>query len=147
MKANRAGYVGFPNAQRPPFVTRGDTISASTFWLGAKLDQWANDWTRYFTGGAGNYMVSAMEDTGTMQSLTFLANAKRVDLDRVMILRTVSDFDMPAPGTTPAESLASMVAGSYPAFLPAVEAAEIVGDKVVRYLVEHWRECSGKIPE
>src|ERR1017187_7672163 len=62
MKANRAGYVGFPNAQRPPFVTRGDTISASTFWLGEKLDRWANDWTRYFTNGEGNYMISAMED-------------------------------------------------------------------------------------
>jgi hypothetical protein len=30
--------------------------------------------------------------------------------------------------------------------MPAVEAAEIVGDRVVRYLVEHWRECSVAIP-
>src|SRR5262249_41814076 len=65
IQKSRSRFVGFPNALKPPFVTRGDTISASTFWHGSKMDEWANEWTRYYTGGAGNYMVAAMEDTGT----------------------------------------------------------------------------------
>jgi purine nucleoside permease len=146
MREGRSRYTGFPNAMKPPFVTRGDTMSSSTFWHGAKMNEWANAWTRYFTNGAGNYMIAAMEDTGTMQSLTMLANAGRVDVKRVMVLRTVSNFDRQPPGMTAAENLKSMVAGSYSAYLPSLEAAQVVGDRVVRYLVEHWATCSGTIP-
>ncbi|MDE3198415.1 MAG: purine nucleoside permease, partial [Acidobacteriota bacterium] len=147
MQRSRARFTGFPNAVRPPFVLKGDTISGSTFWHGARLDEWANAWTKYYTRGAGNYMVSAMEDTGTMQSLTLLAKAGRVDWSRVLVLRTVSNFDREAPGSTPAESLNGLVTGSYSAYMPAVEAAEIVGDRVVRYLVENWKECAERVPK
>jgi purine nucleoside permease len=146
LRSSRARFVGFPNAMKPPFVTRGDTLSASTFWHGSKMDEWANAWTRYYTGGKGNYMVAAMEDTGTLQALTFLSQAGRVDLQRVLVLRTVSNYDREAPGTSATESLKGMVFGNYSAYLPALEAAEIVGDKVVRDLVEHWTERESAIP-
>lgn len=146
MRTARERFTGFPNAQRPPFVARGDTISSSTFWHGARMDAWANDWVRYYTGGKGNYMIAGMEDTGTMQALTFLGNAGKVDQRRVLVLRTVSNFDREAPGTSPAESLNGLVTGSYSAYFPALEAAQVVGDRVVRYLVEHWAECSATIP-
>jgi purine nucleoside permease len=145
-RAARALYAGFPNAQKFPFVTRGDALSGSTFWHGTLMDLWANDWVRYFTGGQGNYMVTAMEDTGTLQALTFLSQAGRVDLRRVLVLRTVSNFDREPPGVTPADSLKQMAAGNYPAFMPALEAAERVGDKVVRDLVEHWADRESTIP-
>ena len=144
IRAARARFAGFPNALQPPFVTRGDTISSSTFWHGARMDAWANAWARYFSGG--NYMISAMEDTGTLQALTFLSHAGRVDLQRVLVLRTVSNYDREAPGSTAAESLKGLVMGSYSAYLPALEAAQIVGGKVVRYLVEHWADCESAIP-
>jgi purine nucleoside permease len=146
MRKSRARFVGFPNALKPPFVTRGDTMSAGTFWHGSRMDEWANAWTRYYTGGKGNYMVAAMEDSGTMQALTFLSQAGRVDLQRVLVLRTVSNYDREAPGVPAAESLQEMVSGNYSAYMPALEAAQIVGDKVVRDLVEHWAERELSIP-
>ena len=146
LRSYRARFAGFPNALKPPFVTRGDAISGSTFWHGALMDEWANDWTSYFTGGKGNYMISAMEDTGTLQSLTFLSQAGRVDLRRVLVLRTVSNYDRQPPGSTAASSLKDMAAYNYSAYLPAVEAAETVGDKVVRDLVEHWSDRESTIP-
>ena len=142
----RARFPGFPNALRPPFVTRGDTISASTFWHGSKMDEWANAWTRYYTGGAGNYMVAAMEDSGTMQALTFLSQAGRVDLQRVLVLRTVSNYDREPPDESAAQSLREMASGNYSAYMQALEAAESVGDRVVRDLVEHWSERESVIP-
>jgi purine nucleoside permease len=145
MKA-RARFTGFPNAMKPPFVTRGDTLSASTFWHGSKMEEWANAWTRYYTGGKGNYMIAAMEDSGTLQALTFLSQAGRVDLQRVLVLRTVSNYDREAPGTTAAESLKGMIFGSYSAYMPALEAAQVVGDKVVRDIVEHWIDRELTIP-
>lgn len=97
MRAARARFAGFPNAQKPPFVAKGDAMSGSTFWHGARMDEWANAWTRYYTGGQGNYMIAGMEDTGTLQSLTFLDHAGRVDLRRVLVLRTVSNYDRQPP--------------------------------------------------
>jgi purine nucleoside permease len=146
LRKSRARFTGFPNALRPPFVTRGDTLSASTFWHGSKFDEWANAWTRYYTSGKGNFMTAGMEDTGTMQALTFLSQAGRVDLQRVLVLRTVSNYDREAPGGSAAESLQQMASGNYSAYMQSLEAAQVVGDKVVRDLVEHWREREAAVP-
>jgi purine nucleoside permease len=146
LRASRARFTGFPNALKPPFVARGDTMSSSTFWHGKLMDEWANEWTRYYTGGRGNYMISAMEDTGTLQSLTFLDQAGRVDLKRVLVLRTVSNYDREPPGSTPAESLKELFSRKYSGGMAALEAAETVGDKVVRDMVTHWAERESTIP-
>ena len=143
----RARFPGFPNALKPPFVTRGATLSASTFWHGSKLNEWANAWTRYYTAGKGNYMVAAMEDSGTMQALTFLSQAGRVDLQRVLVLRTVSNYDREPPGTSVPESLKEMVSGNYSAYMPSLEAAQTVGDRVVRDLIDHWKDRESTIPQ
>jgi purine nucleoside permease len=42
-----------------------------------------------------------------MRALTNLSNAKKIDLNRVLVLRTASDFDQPPPGITSAESVAT----------------------------------------
>jgi purine nucleoside permease len=62
------------------------------------------------------------------------------------VLRTVSNYDREPTGTEPAESLKSMVFGNYSAYLPALEAAERVGDKIVRDIVEHWSRRAATIP-
>jgi purine nucleoside permease len=146
LRKYRSRFSGFPNALKPPFVTRGATMSAGTFWHGSKMDEWANAWTRYYTAGKGNYMVAAMEDSGTMQALTFLSHAGRADLQRVLVLRTVSNYDREPSGTSVADSLKEMVSGNYSAYLPALEAAQIVGDKVVSDIVDHWDERQAAIP-
>jgi purine nucleoside permease len=146
LRRSRARFAGFPNAAKPPFVTQGAELSSSTFWHGSKMDEWANAWTSYYTGGKGNYMVCAMEDSGTLQALKFLDQAGRADLKRVLVLRTVSNYDREPPGANVAESLKTMVSGNYSAYFPALEAAEAVGDKIVRDIVEHWAERQTTIP-
>lgn len=146
LKKFRSRFPGFPNALRPPFVARGDQVTASTFWHGSKMEEWANAWVKYYTGGQGNYIVCAMEDSGVLQSLAFLKEAGRVDLQRVLVLRTVSNYDREPPGTSAADSLKSMAAGNYSAYFPALEAAETVGDKVVRDIVTHWEQRAAQIP-
>jgi purine nucleoside permease len=146
LKKYRARFAGFPNALRPPFVTRGGEITSSTFWHGSKMEAWAKEWVRYYTGGKGNYVVCGMEDSGTLQSLAFLNQAGRVDLQRVLVLRTVSNYDREPPGVTAADSLKSLAAGNYSAYLPSLDAAEKVGDKVVREILAHWPERETKLP-
>jgi purine nucleoside permease len=135
-----------PAAKRPPFVAIGDDLSASTFWHGKKMDEWANAWVRYYTADKGNFMVTGMEDTGTLQSLTFLAHAGKVDLQRVLVLRTVSNYDQQPVGLTAAESLAQQKVGKYGAYLPSLEAAYAVGHQVIDTLVAQWNQYRDHLP-
>ncbi|HET8966185.1 MAG TPA: purine nucleoside permease [Candidatus Acidoferrum sp.] len=146
LKKFRARFAEFPNALRPPFITRGDQVTASTFWHGSKMEEWANAWARYYGGDRANYMVCGMEDSGTLQALAFLNEAHRVDLRRVLVLRTISNYDREAPGVSVSDSLKALSTGNYSAYLPALDAAEIVGDKVVRDIVTHWEQRAAQIP-
>jgi purine nucleoside permease len=146
LAASRDHFDG-KNAHRPPFVLKGDTLSASTFWHGKLLDQWANRWVSYQTNSQGNFVTSAMEDTGVLQSLSFLKHAGRVDLDRVMVLRAVSNFDQPPIGLTAAESLAANSMRRYTAYLPALEAVYRVGNVVVSEIVTNWNRYQDRIPQ
>ncbi len=146
LRKSRSRFPELINAQKPPFVTRGADLSAGTFWHGSKLEDWANAWTRYYSGGKANYMVAGMEDSGTLQALTFLNNSGRVNLQRVLVLRTISNYDREPPGTEASDSLQEMVSGNYSAYMPALETAQTVGDVVVRNIVEHWSDRKGTIP-
>lgn len=146
LKQIRAGFDGAA-AQRPPFVTIGDEISSSTYWHGKLLDAWASEWMRYFTNDKGEFATTAMEDTGTLQSLEFLANSDRVDRNRVLVLRTVSNFDRQPRGLTAAESLARQRIGAYAAYLPSLEAAYRVGHTVVNELLTHWPQYEQTVPQ
>lgn len=125
-------------AQRPPFVMLGDEISSSTYWHGKLLDEWASAWVPYFTGGQGQFVTTAMEDTGTLLSLKNLANAGRIDWQRILALRTVSNYDQQPRGMSAAESLARQRIGTYSAYLPSLEAAYTVGHAVVHELLTNW---------
>lgn len=143
----REQMPGLPNAQKPPFVLKGDTLQSSTFWHGKLMNQWANDWVSYHTRGAGQYVTTAMEDTGTLQSLAFLAKAGKVDRQRVLVLRTASNFDSQRPGISATESLAENRAGGYAGFIPAVESAWKVGSTVVHELIQNWKTYRDTLPK
>jgi purine nucleoside permease len=145
LKEIRAAFNGAA-AQRPPFVTMGDEVSSSTYWHGKLLDAWANEWMRYFTGGNGTFATTAMEDTGTLASMRFLADGGRMDMKRVLVLRTVSNFDQQPRGLTAAESLARQRVGAYGAYLPSLEAAYRVGHVVVQELLTHWQQYEQTVP-
>jgi purine nucleoside permease len=129
-------------AQNPPAVLMGDEVSGSTYWHGKLSDAWAAEWMRYFTDGKGQFATTAMEDTGTLQSLRFLANGGRIDWNRVLVLRTVSNFDQQPRGMPAADSLAHQRIGSYSAYLPSLESAYTVGHVVVNELLTHWSKYS-----
>ena len=67
------------------------------------LNDWANRWVAYWTDGKGNFVTSNIEDTGSFQALTYLDGMGKVNKDRVMVLRTASNYTMQPPGMTAAE--------------------------------------------
>jgi len=147
MQKRRAAYTGMPNAQRPPFVLIGANLASSTYWHGKLLNQWANDWVAYYTDGQANYVTTAMEDSGTLRSLTNLGRAGTVDARRVLVLRTASNYDMQWPGVTAAQSMSGEQLGIYSAYIPSLEAAYRVGSRVVHALVAGWRDYAEHPPQ
>jgi purine nucleoside permease len=138
----RAQFAGLP-AARPPFVTIGDSLSSSTYWHGAHMNEWANDWVKLQAGPDANFMMSNMEDSGTLTALRRLARGKRVALDRVLVLRTASNYSMAPPGA----STAASATAEYPDDgEPAIEAAYEVGNRVVQELLKGWNHYRDSVP-
>lgn len=138
LEATRELYTEHEVAQRTPFVLRGDQLAAMTFWHGTLMNDWANDWTDYWTNGEGEFVSSAMEDTGTYQSISYLAAAGKVNKDRLLVVRTASNYTMPPPGKTAVDNLLAEQHDSYAGLDAALENAYLVGSAVIDELLENW---------
>jgi purine nucleoside permease len=132
--AYRASYPSAP-ANQPPSVLQCDTTSSDTWFGGAALTQRARDWTKLMTGGKGVFCMSAQEDNATLTALSRGAATGKVDMNRVAVLRSASDFTAPYPGQSDSAGLLNYLSqgglGSsgenlYVAAKPLIDA--IVGD-------------------
>lgn len=119
-------------------VLTGAILASNSLWHGVLLNRWAAAWVRYWTGEQGRFVAAAMEDAGIVSSLRALARAGRVERERLLILRTASNYVVPPPGVSAAESLAVEMRGGFSAFDLALEAAHRVGSVVVEELISHW---------
>ena len=141
----RAPFKAYPEAVRPPFVLTGDEASGQTFWHGALLNAHAERWVSYWTGGTGKFVMTAMEDTGVLGAITMLHRVGRADPARVLVLRTGSNYSVPPPGTGAAQSLAAE-AGGLSALQPSLDAAFLVGGRVVDEITGHWGRYRDAVP-
>ncbi len=139
----RALYTAYPNAQKPPSVFIGDSFCSCRYWHGAVMQQWATDWDRIYTDGQGQFAMTAMEDQGMANALQRLSDMKKVDFQRVLFLRTGSNFCLPHPGETAAESMTSEYAG----MVPALEAAYRTGSVVLHELEKNWSQYESAPPK
>ena len=141
-KAHRALYTAHPAAQRPASVLLGDSLGSCRYWHGPGMTRWANDWARLHTANRGNFVMTNMEDHGIAHALQQLARMRKVDFNRVLFLRTGSNYCTPAPGKAAADSRTE----EYSGMLPALEAAHRVGSRVVHEIIEHWPRHEAVIP-
>lgn len=142
-KAHRALYTTFPAALQPPRVLLGDSFASCRYWHGATMQKWADDWTALYTDGAGIAAMTNMEDHGLANALTRLGAMGRVDFQRVLVLRTGSNFSMPPAGQGAAESMVAEYAG----MLPALEAAYSAGSPVVHAILKDWAKFEAAAPK
>lgn len=145
LAATRNLYTEHEMAQQPPFVLKGGHLAAMTFWHGTLMNEWANDWVNYWTDGAADFVTSAMEDTGTFQSIIYLDAAGRVDKDRFMVLRAGSNYTTQPPGKTAAENLLAENEG-YAGMLASLESLYLVGSVVLDELTANWDVYETKVP-
>jgi len=143
MKPLRAAYKSFPNAQRPPFVLVGDTFGSCRYWHGPVMTRWANDWCRLQSGGQANCVMTNMEDQGIANALHRLGTQGRVDWNRVLFLRTASNYCTPPDASGVADSMLA----EYEGLIPSLESAHRVGSKVVHALLADWDRHAQQTPK
>lgn len=141
-QAHRALYTTFPEALKPPQVLLGDSFASCRYWHGAVMNRWAMDWTRLYTEGKGVMAMTNMEDHGIANALSRLSRLGKVDFQRVLFLRTGSNFSLPPAGESAAESMVAEYAG----MVPALEAAYRVGSPVVHALLKDWSRYENDPP-
>jgi purine nucleoside permease len=144
LRAYRRHYPAAP-ANQPPTVIQCDTLSSDTWWSGRLLGEHAREWTRLLTDGKGTYCTSQEEDNAVLNALTRGSQSGLVDLSRVAVLRTGSDFDRPYPHQTAIESLQAQrrLTGA-----GTVAAGNLVraGMPLVEAIARHWDEWQDGVP-
>lgn len=144
-KAYRARYREAA-ARSAPKVMQCDTLGGDTWWHGHRLGQHARDWAKLMTDGQATYCTTQQEDNATYNALERAAAAGRVDLKRLMVLRTGSNFDRPYPGQSAHASLLASGNGGTGGFGPATQNLQVVGGVVVRDIVKNWSQWQLGVP-
>lgn len=142
-QAARAKYSYAP-ANRPPSVIQCDTLSGDTWWSGTRLGERARAWTKLLTDEKGVYCTTQQEDNATYEALARAAKAGRVDLDRIAVLRSGSDFDRPYNGQTSSDNLLNYAAQG--GFQPALANLFAAGNPLVQEVVAHWSDWRDGVP-
>ena len=140
--AFRADFTNAPAAQRPPFVLIGATFASDYYWHGTIMTQYARDWVRLYTGGKGTFATTEMEDAGFLNAIERLGNMHRVDPNRVLVLRTASNYSEERPGHAAAESITAPYIGGR----LALESAYLCGSTVLHKLLADWPTTYAHIP-
>jgi purine nucleoside permease len=130
-------------ANQPPQVTQCDTAAGDTWWHGAILEKRAQDWTKLLTDGQGTYCTTQQEDNATYEALKRGAAAGLLDLNRVAVLRTASNFDRPYPGQTAYDSLVTSISGG---FLPAIHNLVKAGGPLIDDILANWPAWKKGLP-
>ncbi|KAM3416004.1 hypothetical protein BST61_g9492 [Cercospora zeina] len=132
--AHRAVYC-FDAAKQPPSVILGDTTASNTFFHGRLLAEAAARVAKVYTHDQAEYCMTAQEDTATLSALLRGALEKRVDLSRVILMRSGSNFDRPhADDVLPTIPFVLDHGG----LEPALQNLYLVGHEIVKHILDEW---------
>ena len=145
-RANYRGKYSRTPANKPPRVIQCDTLGGDTWWHGDQLGEHARAWTKLLTDGQGVYCTTQQEDNATQNALARAAAVGKVDLKRLAVLRTGSNFDRPYPGQSAQASLKASTTGATGGFVPATQNLYNVGGLLVRDIVANWAQWRDGVP-
>ncbi|KAI5362321.1 Putative purine nucleoside permease [Septoria linicola] len=132
---------GYSPAQDPPTVVECDSGTSNTYWSGSVLGEAFSAYTKLLTNGSGEYCNSQQEDNATLEALLRGHLAGKLDFERIILLRTASDFDRAPPGETETEHL---LEAEQEGFGIAIENIYRAGIEIVKDVVEQWNSTYAK---
>lgn len=148
MASSRELYTDTPEGSGAPKVMKGDVLASERFWHGIHHTEWAQRWVSMWTEGQGTFTMSSMEEMGALRAFETLATQSKIAFDRIMILRSASNYCKQPPCKSAVENMTSEESEEdrYPAFLPSLENLYRVGSVVAERLVEDWKHYKEQVP-
>jgi len=102
-QALRATYE-YEAARRAPFLARCDTVSAQVYWHGNVAGENVEYYTNVITQGKARPCHTNEDDQGRLLALFLGAVHKKIDWNRVSMIKAFSNFDRPPPQLTAYQS-------------------------------------------
>ena len=138
----RKEYPDNKTGRQTPAIMKADILSGGTYWHGVIMSKWADWWVKQWTQGNGTYSITSAEDCGTLTALMRLAKEGLIDPDRIMVLRTASNYDQQHPNQQAIESLHSFSGG----YQLAIENAYRAGSAVTHHILSNWSKWQKGVP-
>jgi purine nucleoside permease len=145
LAAWRARFKDNATAQHAPLVEEGTSVAADRFWHGTVMTKMAEDWAKMYTRGQGTFMIADCEDQGICLALAELQRLEKIDFQRLLVLRSASNFTVPPPGMSPEKSLFGNLVSSA-GYLPSLDNEYRVGSVVVAALLRNWDKYRDQVP-
>lgn len=84
-------------AQSVPSVVKCDVLTSDNYFTGNVLGDYFSFYAKLLTNGSAEYCSTAQEDNASLEAITRLDTYGLVDFNRVVVMRTISDFARPPP--------------------------------------------------
>ncbi|OBA23903.1 purine nucleoside permease [Metschnikowia bicuspidata var. bicuspidata NRRL YB-4993] len=94
--ANRLLYDE-PAARGLPSVVKCDALTSDNYFTGNTLGDYFSFYASMMTNGSATYCSTAQEDNASLEAFTRLHRYGLADYNRVVIMRSISDFTRPPP--------------------------------------------------
>lgn len=130
----RAKY-GYAPANQSPSVVKCDSGTSNNYWSGSVLGAAFANYTLLLTNGSGIYCGSQQEDNATLESLLRGAILRKLDFSRIILMRTISDFDRAPPGET---EVYHLLYADQEGFDPSISNIYIAGIEIVNDVLMYW---------
>lgn len=132
MKNYRANYPQ-KLAKKAPFVGVGSNSTADTYYHGTMYADEVSFFVDKWTKGKGHYTTTAMEDTAVMAALSRLEKFGKVNTNKVISIRSASNYDRQGDNQTALESLRAHSGG----FIPSLINEYRVGHILLKNILNH----------
>lgn len=122
-------------ARRPPFITQCDTATGDNYWAGTYMGNFVSNITNVLTNSTGHYCTTQQEDNASLTALTRASFDGLVNINRVVIMRSGSDFDRGAGNIT---ALANLLNSTGHVSSLACDNLYHAGAPLIDHIVNHW---------
>lgn len=123
-------------ANQPPSVVYGDVMTSDVYFTGSMLSDAFANITKLWTNGEGEYAFTAQEDNASLEAMLRAHVAGKMDVGRVVLMRTASNMDRAPPGMDAFAAFSADQGG----FAASIENIFLAGNPIVQGIIADWKE-------
>ncbi|SCW04035.1 LAFE_0H04478g1_1 [Lachancea fermentati] len=133
--AIREKYNSTAPAFDSPKLVACDTATSDVYWTGNLMAQAMGDFVSTISNGTAKYCSTQQEDNATLEAMLRAAKHGILDFNRIVVTRSISDFDSPPPSLNATSFFFDTYQGGSSA---AVQNLYIAGLPFVKDILHNW---------